>query len=300
MIRKNRHGADLGALALAASLLFSGVFVAGSAPALAASTVTGTTGSAMTAKDSSQVVTYVALGDSYAAGQGVPPYDNACLQSDASYPEVLDDVKHVKLVADASCSGAKTADVRAVQLPALTKTRKVDLVSLTIGANDLNGPAVAAACSVSFGSAECQAGLAGVNALLTPPAPTLPSELAARLGATFTAVTTAVPGARILVTGYPYLFETMPETDPGQAAVGQLNDLTAALNTNIQGAVRQLAKTGTDIRYVDVTDAFIGHGIGSADPWINSAGIDEALHPTAAGHQAYAVALQEAFPRNRH
>ncbi|MCU1445340.1 MAG: hydrolase family protein [Cryobacterium sp.] len=285
---------------MAMSVLFSGVLVAGSAQAapvgVAAQSGQAQAGQAQSGHDQSdqnrsRVVTYVALGDSYAAGQGALPYENACLQNASSYPEVLDDLKHVRLVADPSCSGATTADVLSVQIPSIRKTRKVDVVTGTIGANDLNGPAVAAACSVSFESPECQAGLAGVYALLTPPAPELPSELAVRLTTTLTAVASTIPGAAILVTGYPFLFETPPQTHPNYATIVQLNAAIAALNDTIEGVAVQLAQSGIDIRYVDVTAAFAGHGIGSADPWINSTGI-EAFHPTAAGYRAYATAVR--------
>jgi lysophospholipase L1-like esterase len=203
-----------GALACTAAVLLSVLLVTPSATAAPAATAVRTTatthGDGWNPGDRGPTVTYVALGDSYAAGQGATPHQNACLQSDASYPERLDELRRIKLVVDAGCSGATTADVPG-QLAAVTRPKKVDLVTLTIGANDLDGPAVAAACSAAFESPECQAGLAAVYALLTPPAPEQPSQLAVRLTATFTAVATLMPRATIVVTGYPNLFETPPE-----------------------------------------------------------------------------------------
>jgi lysophospholipase L1-like esterase len=281
MIRSIRHQARRGVLACAAAALLSIVLVAPSATAAPA-----TTGSADNGRGWGQVETYVALGDSYAAGQGATPYENECLQSEASYPERLDELRRIQLVVDAGCSGATTADVPG-QLAAITRPKKVDLVTLTIGANDLNGPAVAAACSQAFESPACQAGLAAVYALLTPSAPGQPSELAVRLTSSFTAVATLMPRAEIVVTGYPHLFETPPETDPAYPIIARLNEAAAALNFTISGVVTALAHSGIDIRYIDVTEAFAGHGIGSADPWINNSGI-EAFHPTARGYLAYA------------
>lgn len=280
---RSRAGA---AIALAASLLVAGVVPAMSAQAAPAVTAASV--------GRSPVVTYVALGDSYAAGQGAGLYDNACLQSDLSYPETLDDLKHVKLVADASCSGATTSDVITGQLAAIKKNKDIDLVTLTIGANDLGGSGVVAACAASFGSPECQTALAAALALLTPPAPNVPSEFAVRLATTLSAVAAAAPGATILVTGYPYLFETPPSTDPNYAAITQINAATEALNVTIEGVVDQIAATGIDARYVDVTAFFAGHGLGSPDPWILASGPD-AFHPTAAGHQAYFRALRAAL-----
>lgn len=272
-----RTRADLGVVAVAASILFAGVL--GGPGALAA-------------PGQSPVINYVALGDSYAAGQGAGSYENTCLQSELSYPDTLDDVKHVKLITDVTCTGATTADVIKSQLPALKKNKDIDLVTLTIGANDLGGSGVVAACAASFTSPECQIALAAALKLLTPPAAGVPSEFAVRLATTLTAVAAAAPGATILVTGYPYLFETPPPTDPNYDAVNQINAATAALNATIAGVVKQVAATGVDVHYVDVTDDFMAHGIGSPDPWILTTGPD-AFHPTAAGHQAYYRAVQE-------
>lgn len=304
MIRKNRHVADLGVIALAASLLFSGVFVAGSAHAAPATAVTVTTGADTHGndrpgkdrpdKDRRGTIRYVALGDSYAAGLVAAPGDTTCQQSDVSYPEVLDDVKHVKLVADGSCSGATTTDVVG-QLSVVQKNQHIDLVTVTVGANDLNVAALAQACLGMVTSPECAAAQAALAAVLYPVPPAETSVLAARLATTFGAVAAAMPRATILVTGYPYLFETPPVDDENYATVAAVNDATTALNATIAGVVAQVAQSKIDIRYVDVTAAFTGHGIGSPEPWINSAG-PEAFHPNEAGYRAYAAALEAALP----
>jgi lysophospholipase L1-like esterase len=292
MIWRHRTFADVGALALAASILFAGslsTVSAQAAPAAAAPTV-----AVQADRGTSSVIDYVALGDSYAAGQGAGFYDNACKQSALSYPELLDDVQHVDLVADASCSGATTRDVLTRQLRVLATNRNVDLVTVTVGANDLGGAAVVAMCSVSFTSPECRAALDSVYALLTPRVAGAPSTFAIRLLAALTGVSAVARDATILVTGYPYLFETPPSSDPNYAAIVDINSATALLNATIQGVVQQLAPRGVDIRYVDVTAAFAGHGIGSADPWIHATGPD-AFHPTAAGYVAYTAAIRSAL-----
>ena len=97
------------------------------------------------------------------------------------------------------------------------------------------------------------------------------------------------------MTGYPYLFETPPTTDPRFPIISAFNAATTALNATINGAVLQVESAGVDIHYVDVTAAFAGHGILSAYPWINSSGAD-AFHPTARGYVAYAVVLTAALP----
>lgn len=289
MIRKSRPFADAGAIALTASILVTGLLLPTSAQAATATTATSTV------TTTTSVLNYVALGDSYAAGQGAAPYENACLQSPKSYPELLDDAANIALKADVSCTGATTSTVLTRQLPAVATTVRnpwsINLVTLTVGANDLGVGAISAACLVSVTSLACQTALSKASALLTPPAPGLPSKLALRLGAVYSATALLMPRARILVTGYPLLFQTPPQTDPNYAIITQLNSATAALNSTIAGTVAKLARAGANIRYVDVTAAFAGHGIGSPAPWINSSGPD-IFHPTAAGYRAYAAAVK--------
>jgi hypothetical protein len=78
-------------------------------------------------------------------------------------------------------------------------------------------------------------------------------------------VADAAPNALIVVTGYPYLFDP----DPNNPIITAFNAATTALNTTIEAAVN--AMHNDNIVYVDVTDQFKGHGIGSSDPFINDA-----------------------------
>lgn len=290
MIRKSRSFADAGAIALTASILVTGLLLPTSAQAAPIATAT-----ASTVTTTTPVLTYVALGDSYAAGQGAAPYENACLQSPKSYPELLDDEANIALKADVSCTGATTSTVLTRQLPAaasiVRNTWSINLVTLTVGANDLGVGAISAACLVSSTSLACKTALSKASALLTPAAPGLPSRLALRLGAVYSATALLAPRAKILVTGYPLLFQTPPQSDPNYAIITQLNTATVALNATISGTVAKLARAGVNIRYVDVTAGFATHGIGSPVPWINSAGLD-IFHPTAAGYQEYARAVK--------
>jgi lysophospholipase L1-like esterase len=244
-------------------LASSGLIAAGALPA--------------TAVHTSAVDEYVALGDSFAAGQGAGPYLNACLQSTRGYPALLGAVEGVNLLRNATCSGATTADVNTTQISALDGG--TTLVTLTVGGNDLNVGSLAATCiTLPFA---CKA---AVNrARLRLPA------LAVSLATTYARIAAAAPNARILVTGYPALFKP-PVNDPFDV-IASLNAGTTALNATIQGAV---SLAGKNFHFVDVTSAFVGHGIGSADPWFHSAG-DDIFHPNAAGYIAYKNALQAAL-----
>ena len=205
---------------------------------------------------------YVALGDSYAAGQGAPPYLNDCLQSRNSYPYLLDAEKQIQLRANASCTGATTSDV-AEQLSALKQGTR--LVTLTVGAADLGLSAVLAACT-SGPSMQCDDAIKAALALL-PTSCEGESELGDRLTDLYAAVA-AAPNALIVVAGYPLLFELVPG-DPDLDIKTQINAATTLLNCAIKKAVSD-APAGINIVYVDVTDDFAGHGIGgSGVPYIN-------------------------------
>lgn len=220
------------------------------------------------------VSTYVALGDSYAAGQGGGEYLNQCYQTEASYPALLDEDHLIKLLRNVTCAGATTLDVQTDQIRSLNPG--VKLVTVTIGGNDLDVTGLAAACAVDPSSAGC------VTAVLTRQA-ALPALLE-ELRDTYAAIAAAAPRATILVTGYPPLVGSDP-----------IHGGTLALNATIRTAVLQVAATGVDIRYVDIAGPFTGHGLDSgADSWFVFAGAD-ALHPSASGYRAYAAAIRAAI-----
>jgi lysophospholipase L1-like esterase len=267
MITRTRFLSSLGVILLAAS----GLIAASALPA--------------TAAPAASINRYVALGDSYAAGQGAGPYLNDCLQSTHGYPAVLDSTKGTNLLRNVSCRGATTEAVVGTQLSALN--RGTTLVTLTVGGNDLNVDAVAAACTAPV-PVDCQAAISAASAVLGSGA------LASRLATTYADIAFVAPRARILVTGYPYLFETPATTDPNFATISTINSATTALNATIAGVVAQAQAAGADIHYVDVSAAFAHHGIGSIDPWIGFVGL-EAFHPDAAGYRAFAAALEAAL-----
>ena len=238
---------------------------------------------------------YVALGDSYAAGQGggANSYVNDCLQSTNGYPALLDAEKQIHLRANATCTGATTSDVANEQLSALKQSTR--LVTLTVGAADLGLSAVLAACTAGTPT-QCQAAIQSAFRLL-PASCGGDSELGDRLTDVYAAVAAAAPNGLIVVTGYPLLFELVPG-DPDLAIKAQINAATTLLNCAIEKAVADAQATGVNIVYVDVTAAFAGHGIGGTGvPFINPPGTGiEAFHPTAAGYIAYAAAISAALP----
>jgi lysophospholipase L1-like esterase len=238
-------------------------------------------------------VQYVALGDSYAAGQGASPYLNDCLQSPQGYPELIDSKKRIHLRANEACTGATTSEVANTQLAALNRGTR--LVTLTVGAADLDVSGVATACLTGTLEA-CLLKIAEARALL-PAEPGDPSVLGSRLVSLFAEVADAAPNARIVVTGYPLLFAPPAEGDPNEDIINAINFATVLLNDAIKQAVEATQAAGVDIVYVDVTARFAGHAIGGAGvPFINPPGTADAFHPNAAGYLAYAAAISAELP----
>ena len=239
---------------------------------------------------------YVALGDSYAAGQGgsaPEDYLNSCLQSPNGYPALLDAQNQIHLRANAACTGATTEDVKTEQLSVLKQSTR--LVTLTVGAADLGLSGVLAACTAGT-LAQCQEAIRLAN-LLLPAECGDESELGRRLLDLYADVAEAAPNALIVATGYPLLFELV-QGDPDLVLKTQINDATTRLNCAIEKAVADAQAAGVDIVYVDVTEAFDDHGIGgSGVPFINPPGTGiNAFHPTPAGYVAYAEAISAALP----
>ena len=257
------------------SRLVSGLFTA----VLAAGIVAGTAAPASAGGSSSHhKVDYVALGDSYAAGQGGGAYLDACRHTKAAYPRAVDKLRGVKLIADGTCTGADTWDLLKVQIPALKwKLKKAELVTITIGANDILTPKIIDACDDA-----------------APAAATAPEEdrcaklvhkaikkVKERVLKALLKIDHLSHKVKILVTGYPYLYE--PSGDPFAT---RINAGVDALNSALHWAVKKAKHWGVKAKFVDVTRIFWGHGIGSADPWIHADGPDR-WHPNHKGHWAY-------------
>jgi lysophospholipase L1-like esterase len=220
-------------------------------------------------------VAYAALGDSYAAGFGGGDYLDACFRSPNGYAALLADDPGQVHTDLRGCTGATTADVLG-QLEGLDHRTKA--VTLTVGANDLGLATLTETCLTGTPE-QCLAAVQYAQTVLLP-------QLSVDLATTLAAIREAAPKATVYVTGYPLLFE--PSADPRIAAV---NAGIVALNGVIEAAV---AAAGEGFVYVDVTDEFAGHGIGSSDPWIHGLSDLAAFHPTAAGYAAYADAIRAA------
>ncbi len=215
----------------------------------------------------SPIQRYVALGDSYTAGSGVPPIvDQNCLRSARNYPHRLAEALRSQL-RDASCGGAQTADALSPQAGLATPVPpqlagagpRTDLVTITLGINDATFATVisrcyevavtdpqGAPCAASFRTA---GGEDSVAALLP--------AVRNRVVHLIRAARSRAPHARVLVIGYPQL---VPANGSCAALPFALGDYpyVRAFFRNVDTVMRQAARE-TRATYLDVLKASKGH-----------------------------------------
>ncbi|UDY23371.1 SGNH/GDSL hydrolase family protein [Nocardioides sp. Kera G14] len=276
---------------------------------------------------------YVALGDSYSSGEGAWDYEegtdfddrddawpfdddnelhNRCHRSPHAYSQVLAATNDFEGgTTFVACSGSILADL---EQPNHKETGEdpqsdalgddVSLITMTMGGNDLGFADVLRDCILNgargVGPDTCQAKHdARIKALL----PVLEQQLIA----TYRALQKKAPNARIVIVGYPQLFVDNPTDDFHDLLYKEdqvwMNQKAADLNAMLRDAAKQAGVT-----FVDPTAAFHGHGIGSADPWINDLDFGgpgmmivdpSSFHPNAMGHQAIADLVQQAIEHPR-
>lgn len=264
-------------------------------------------------------MTYVALGDSYASGVGLPPA--------LAYPVLLREsgVDRFATLRTTASSGAVTADVLASQVSALRDDTRT--VTLTVGGNDAGFAAVVAAslhspdprlqAVLDQGASWRAATKAGAQrriAFLGGPA-AAPQDRSVPIVRVLSEVARRAPEAEILVTGYPRLLGDRP-TPQGHRASDVLplfvSDADAewlatqsdALDAALASGVHRARATGVNARYVDVSAEFAGHGLSDRQaPWVNGVVLaslgslvpdSSSFHLTPEGSQAYATALAAA------
>lgn len=236
---------------------------------------------------------YVAFGDSYTAGIGAGnPGPSGllpdCFQTSAGYVNVLDERDDVDLTVNAACAGWTAAMVPwqvEVASTAGYLSADTDLVTITAGANDVNFINALLAC-LTRSELECRAAVNAAEAVATTAVPTA-------LATAYGAIQVQAPNATVAALGYPHLFA--PEFAAG-ALVENIEIFNAGTDT-LNKVIRNAAKSSGAV-FVDVTDDFAGHGIGSEDPWINFNPADPLFgtnfHPTAEGYElGYAAAVVE-------
>jgi lysophospholipase L1-like esterase len=261
---------------------------------------------------------YVALGDSYAAGLGIPDSAGAiagCGQSGSSYPYLVARSLRLELT-DMSCSSATIGSLTAAQatddgtapaqLSALSSSTA--LVTLGIGGNDVGWGGVITRCTELDLIPALIPGRAGSG--LTPCRDYYTSggtdvieqkiqAVGGPLAEALARIRQRAPHARVYVVGYPDL---LPASGAGCAsALGLTVGDIAFLNTEelrLDGILQRVAQAADD-GYIDTYTPSLGHSAcaASASRWIEPLIPDAAaapLHPNAVGEQGMADVIVKA------
>lgn len=225
-----------------------------------------------------EAISYVALGDSYAAAPGVPNTsgEDGCFRSDQNYAHQIAAADDTIELTDVTCSGATTDDVLTKQVPALDAD--TDLVTLGIGGNDFQlFLTLIGECTAPGPDA---AGTPCTDAVSKRAETWLP-RIEANIGKTLDAVVEAAPDAQVVVVGYPTLLPrtgSCPDLIP--LPVGDFPFVNEVTN-GLSDALRTQAEK-RDLDFVDVARASRGHDICAKKPWVN--GVDTAPDGTIAFH----------------
>ncbi len=235
----------------------------------------------------SMEVRYVALGDSYSAGLGVAGSytGGACERSGGAFPALWSAAHPRAQALFVACSGADTASVIRLQVPALTAA--TTLVSVTVGGNDVGFSTIMSTCAL-HGTAACKDAVDSAEGITR-------NALPGRLDATYQAIRARAPAARVVVLSYPLFYQLHVWFCIGlsEAARAKVDEGIDLIDDTIAAAAARAGFT-----FADVRGAFVGHQLCSGSKWLHAADLadlQKSYHPTGTGQaNAYLPAFTAA------
>lgn len=269
---------------------------------------------------------YVAMGDSFSSGEGVPPFlagtdktnYNVCHRSAGAYPELLEKSTSLNLnmTGFVACSGATTNDVLGIaesedpkgkwgeqkQIDSLSDD--TDVVTITIGGNDVGFRDFAVACSLVCNFATTA--YSDIHGKIV-------NDLPGKLADVYEAIDDATSStADIYVVGYPQIAPAQMPTGMNSACWPlnggpddpdpELNDgatayaVVSELNSVIHDAVNDM--NSTKFHFVDPNlpgSPFIGHDWCQQDRYFDIVtynNINHSFHPDEDGQAAYETIVE--------
>ena len=234
----------------------------------------------MPAAEAATAVNYVALGDSYSSGLGAGSYissSGSCDRSNNAYPEQWAAAHSPASFVSVACAGATTSDVNSSQVSALSAS--TTLVSLTIGGNDAGFSSTMETC-VLESTSSCVSAVSKAESIINGP-------LLSSLENTLQIIRTHAPNAKIVLLGYPALYDLARSS----TCIG----LSTTDRTALNGAADQLdtvmgnAAAHGNVTFADVRTQFTHHEIcDGSSSWLNSVNIlsiSSSYHPNASGQE---------------
>jgi lysophospholipase L1-like esterase len=226
---------------------------------------------------------FVALGDSYSAGEGLNPYlrgtqntafrGNRCHRSRDAYGAVLAGGPDTERFTFRACSGAVIAHIldtsqlhEGVDVggPQLHDVNDAGLVTITIGGNDALFADIVQFCALRMKCLDTpkwhRDGSLNLRAWANARVPQISDDLRTLFGE----LSAALPRARVIVLGYPRLFSLHPKSGGQRSclAYGLFSDNERrglrALGDRLNTEIADIARS-SGFEYIHVADAFDGH-----------------------------------------
>lgn len=241
--------------------------------------------------------TYIALGDSVAAGAGLPSNDTICKRSSQGYPYLVAQKTNLSLQ-HLACSGAKADEgiygdqetgsaIQPAQLDRAFSVGTPGLITLTVGANDTTWAQFIRQCYyIRCGYKVDTARFA-----------TYIADLKLELNIIMARISTMSNGKPplVIVTGYynPFAKNTCADTNGLTAnEISWLKSRTQSLNS----AISSVAGKYSYVRYAPIN--FKGHELCSSTPWVQGISDPMPFHPTAAGQESIASSVLAKYMRS--
>ena len=222
---------------------------------------------------------YVALGDSYSSGVGTRSYtlDSGCQRGVYAYPYLLSQQRPNTTLTFVACGGATTTTLMNTQISSVTST--TNIVTVTIGGNDAGFSDVILECAKPALISDCAGKVTTAQNFIR-------NTLPGRLNTVYNAIKTRAPSAKVVVLGYPRLFngeDCNAGTWFSPDDETRLNATADLMKTTISGRAAAYGFT-----FKDPIPSFIGHAVCDSPEWLNglSNPTSESYHPNRAGHSS--------------
>lgn len=243
-----------------------------------------------------------ALGDSYTSGEGVEPYLDAsrCHRSRAAWPARLSLDGVAATARNVACSGARTTALSTSfkgRLPQLDALRRavaavdVDVVTMTMGGNDVGFARTLTACVLEFACERAGGPLDRARRQI--------GALGDRIGGDYRAVRGVAGGAPVVIVGYPRLF---PAGDVDEDCLWLTDDERDGLNA-LARRLDATLRRASDLRgltYVSQLATLAGHELCTDRPWlfpVDGISGPRQAHLTRPGLAAVAAVVTARLPR---
>lgn len=261
---------------------------------VAASLVTASPASAKLSPLPIRGNTILAMGDSYTSGEGNPPFEVGpdgqaakCHRASTAYPVIAADLTGLKATSVA-CSGAKINDLFSPfkdEQPQIDRMGTADYITISIGGNDLLAWLYSVVKSEN-NNLTITATPADLEKL--PSISEMRAQVKAiqpRLQDAYKRLQEKSPDSKIYVVGYPAILSTKAGNG---CEFSWKQRVAVSYGTSVLNGMIKDAAKASNVRYIDVTNAFDGHELCTYQSYVHGKVADNlsySFHPNVLGHK---------------